>query len=355
MKRLKSGSFPLDQLNPWDKAEKLLPEYSRVQFKDLEAFLADGGQMPPIVIAEDMRIIDGYNRWRMASQLGHSTIECDLYDYENEKEMEKHAIVLNSKRRHLSSIQVARAAARLSEILTEEEEVTQIVESVPEPEPEPEPVELTTPELEIGEQAPAETTPEPEEEPVPAPEVEVAETLVAPMPDHMVKAVKQASKKLRISRQTVERVKQVDDTNDRHLIEAMENKKVSLKQAAELAELPQPERHEVLAEIEKEKNTVDSSNAKVVLNACNVCSSRLKNSFKKLNLKELLPEKKEEIRSSITAIIQEAHNLLTILDQPIINDKTEPEAEQSPAEPETDQPADGNVAATEQPVTTEAE
>lgn len=309
MKREKSGAFPLDQLTPWEKAEKILPEYNKAQFKDLESFLADGGQMPPIVISEDMRIIDGYNRWRMASRLGYQSIECDMYHYVDEKEMEMHAIVLNSKRRHLSNIQVARAAARLSEIITEDEPITEITEPADEPEKVPE-----TPELAIGEEKPSEASVVAEEVKEIEPELV---TTPAPMPDSMVKAVKQASKKLRISRQTVERVKQVDDTQDPHLIEAMEHKTVSLKQAAELAVLPQTERHEVLAEIEKEKSVVDSSNAKVVLNACAVCSSRLKNSFKKLNLAELLPEKKEEIRESINSIIQEASSLLVTLDQPI--------------------------------------
>ncbi len=313
MKRVKSGAFPLNELSVWDKAEKLLPEYTKAQFKDLEAFLADGGQMPPIVISEDMKIIDGYNRWRMANQLNYQTIECDQYHYDDAQEMEKHAIVLNSKRRHLSSIQVARAAARLSEIFAEEEtEQTEIVVEEPEVVEEehiPEAVEMSF----------EETTPVVEEEvEVPVAE-EVSEVVEEkkPLPDVQIKAVKQASKKLRISRQTVERVKQVDDTKDQHLIEAMERKKVSLKQAAELAQLDQAERHEVLAEIEKKKNVVDNSKAKMVLNACKTCSSRLKSSFGKLNLAELEPEKKVEIEESIHAIIKEATNFLTILNTPV--------------------------------------
>lgn len=321
MKRVKSGAFLLNELSPWDKAEKLLPEYTKAQFKDLESFLTDGGQMPPIVISEDMKIIDGYNRWRMANQLNHQTIECDQYHYEDIQEMEKHAIVLNSKRRHLSSIQVARAAARLSEIFAEEEtEPTEIVE------PEPEVIEEHVPEA--VEMSFEETTPEAVEEVVEAEEVveEASEPVEEkkPLPDVQIKAVKQASKKLRISRQTVERVKQVDDTKDQHLIEAMERKKVSLKQAAELAKLDQAERHEVLAEIEKEKNVIDNSKAKMVLNACKTCSSRLKSSFGKLNLAELEPEKKVEIEESIHAIIKDATNFLTMLNTPV-EPKTEAE------------------------------
>ncbi len=321
MKRIKSGEFPIRDLQTWEPAETLLPEYSRVQFKDLENFLKEGGQLPPIIISEDMRIIDGYNRWRMATNLGYSQIECDMYEYANEKEMELHAIVLNSKRRHLTSIQVARAAARLSDLFVEEEvknQVTEIepdIEEIPE-DPQPETAELAFDDTEV----PVEETPEV----VAEPEVEVeVVSEVKVMPDVELKAVKDASKKLRISRQTVERVKQVDKTNDDQLINAMERKSVSLKQAAELAELPTEERHVELARIQAEKNEVDSSNSKVVLNACAACSSRLKSSFQKLNLAELDSEKKEEIKNSITEIIKEASDMLFTLDQPVAKPDSE--------------------------------
>jgi predicted HTH domain antitoxin len=321
MKRVKSGAFLLSELSPWDKAEKLLPEYTKAQFKDLEGFLAEGGEMPPIVISEDCRIIDGYNRWRMAGQLGHQDIECDQYTYENIQEMEKHAIVLNSKRRHLSSIQVARAAARLSEIFAEEEsedsvEVSEVSEPVQKL---PEAVEMSFDDA----AGTVQDRPSVVERSVDGAEeagvddTEKVESISEVLPDVQVKAVKAASKKLRVSRQTVERVKQVDRTKDSHLIEAMEQKKVSLKQAAELAQLSEPERRDVLAEIEKEKNVVDSSRAKLVLNACKSCSSRLKSSFGKLNLEGLEPEKKALIEESVQAIIKEASDFLVVLNTPV--------------------------------------
>ncbi len=297
MNRIHSGSFQSRELIPWQMAELLLPEYTKAQFKDLEEFIAAGGQMPPIVISEDKRIVDGYNRWRTANRLGLSEIECDMYHYEDEKDMEHHAIVLNSKRRHLSNIQVARAASRLSDIFVQEkiETINAPIEEVTPVESEP--AGLFDEKVEVEIAVPA--------EPKEAPTAEV----VVPMPKEQKNAMKKASRKLRISSQTVERVQQVDATKDSQLISAMETKQVSLKQAADLAQLPEEERHNALDELQKEKEP-DAGNTKVVVNACTTCMSRLKSCAKKLDLSMVSEERKEELKGDINKVIEEANALL---------------------------------------------
>jgi ParB-like chromosome segregation protein Spo0J len=296
MKRVKSGLFALQELKTWSPAEMLLPEYSKAQFKDLEEYIVSGGEMSPIVISEDFRIVDGYNRWRMANKLAMREVECDVYHYDSEKDMEHHAIVLNSKRRHLSNIQVARAASRLSDILMEESVVEdlsphqdavmeQLVENIAEP-------------LIENKSAEASETPVSLVEEVPAKVKQVA--------------MKKASRKLRVSSQTVERVNQVDRTEDQQLISAMESKQVSVKKAAELAVLPTEERHQLLEDIQRE-SIPEAGNPKVVLNACSACRGRLKSCTKKLDLSLISLEKREELAKSVQLVIEEAELLLSII------------------------------------------
>ena len=304
MKRIKSDSFTLSELKPWKCAEILLPEYSKAQFKDLEEFIVSGGQMPPVVISEDFRIIDGYNRWRMANRLSLSAIECDVYQYDDEKDMEHHAIVLNSKRRHLSNIQVARAASRLSDIFAQESLEDQ-VKNLPSPEPS-EILPVSTTSLFVDE---TEAVLQAQEVvPItPGPSV-----VLLPMPKAQKAAMQKASRKLRVSSQTIERVQQVDSTNDGQLISAMETKQVSLKQAAELAVLPEEDRHRALEVIQNEK-APEAGNPKVVLNACSACRGRLKSCTKKLDLSLISAEKKEELKQSVQQVIEEANSLMATI------------------------------------------
>ena len=300
MKRINSDSFALRELKPWKCAEVLLPEYSKAQFKDLEEFIATGGQMPPIVISEDFRIIDGYNRWRMANRLSLTEVECDVYQYDDEQDMEHHAIVLNSKRRHLSNIQVARAASRLSDIFAQESIETAVLD--PEPVIEPIPTDsLFVTDVEVGEKL-EEEAPEPISE-IPA---------LKPMPKAQKAAMQKASRKLRVSSQTIERVQQVDNTKDGQLISAMERKEVSLKQAAELAVLPEEDRHRALEVIQNEKEP-EAGNPKVVLNACSACRGRLKSCTKKLDLNLISDEKRLELKGSIQQVIEEANSLMATI------------------------------------------
>ncbi|MGL4854414.1 MAG: ParB/RepB/Spo0J family partition protein [Lentisphaeria bacterium] len=288
MKRIKSGSFELHTLKPWELAEKLLPQYNKNQFDDLEEFIKAGGQLAPIIVSEDLRIIDGYNRWRTANRLLMRQIECDVYSYNDEKEMEQHAIVLNSKRRHLSNLQVARAAARLSELFLEPQPAVDAVEEV-----------------------------SPEQIPTTSEKITVAASALHALPNETAKALKQASKKLRVPQATIEKVKKVDSTADSQLISAMENKVLSLKDAAVLAELETDERHQRLAEIIQEKiSPIGDSSIRAVLNACNSCSSRLKSSFNKLDFSALSQERSAEIRASISDIVREAQEMLLIIDNP---------------------------------------
>ena len=307
MKRIKSDSFTLSDLKAWKCAEILLPEYSKAQFKDLEEFIAAGGQMPPIVISEDFRIIDGYNRWRMANRLSLPEIECDVYQYDDEQDMEHHAIVLNSKRRHLSNIQVARAASRLTDIFALETVVTQTKDLVTGSVDEVNQISTVANSLFVAEEDLVT-----ESEPLDDNSTVIEPVPTTPMPKAQKAAMKKASRKLRVSPQTIERVMQVDRTNDGQLISAMETKQVSLKQAAELAVLPEADRHLALEIIQSEKEP-EAGNPKVVLNACSACRGRLKSCTKKLDLSLISDEKKAELKLSIQQVIEEATSLMATI------------------------------------------
>jgi ParB-like chromosome segregation protein Spo0J len=312
MERVKSSRFETGVLRAWPKAELLLPEYTGKQYDDLAEFLAAGGQMPPIVIAEDYRIIDGYNRWRMAQRLGLKQVECDLYSYADEIEMEKHAIVLNSKRRHLDNIQVARAAARLSDLYQPTSPATEQQQA--ENAPGEESVMLNV-ELPVA-SAPAPMAPVHEDPPAPVSTRESA------------KLIKKVSEQLGVSPRIIKQVQRVDQTRDGKLIQAMESKAITLKKAAEIAELPEAQRQQMIeAECLKPVVTPAERSVTRLLDSCEASRKKLENARDKIQPQGLSDQQREEAIQSVNELIQEARQMLQHLQQPAT------EAEPAPPEP----------------------
>lgn len=293
MKRIHSEPIALERLLPWDIAEALLPEYSELQYHDLEEFLANGGQLAPIVVSEDYRIVDGYNRWRTARRLKLSQIECDVYSYDNLAEMEIHAIVLNSKRRHLNKLQVARAAARMADLLSppEQQDTSPIPADIP----------ATLEDIQSQ-------TPEPHEEKTP-PDVVIAPVTPTFQTDRTVREV---SQKLGVSHSTVKQVSKVDKSGDELLIAAMEDKVITIRQAAEIAEMEEGLRRQAIEIIDEEKRKRNNY-AGVFSRTCNDCLKKLQNSRKKFKDAEFSDSEYREMKTSLAQVMNEAKELMQML------------------------------------------
>jgi ParB-like chromosome segregation protein Spo0J len=280
MKRIRSEHIALEQLQSWEIAEDILPEYSEQQYQDLEEFLATGGQLAPITIAEDFRIVDGYNRWRTAKRLNLDKIECDVYSYDDQSEMEIHAIVLNAKRRHLNRLQVARAAARLTALLPPAEPMKK--KRVPDGE-------------EISENDP-----------------ESESTNVS----HPTKTARTVSQKLGVLPSTVHQVSKVDNSGNEKLISAMEKKLISIKHASEIAEMNDEERRQAIEAIDDEKKARANS-AEMVCRTCNDCLKKLQSCKTKFDDAEFSEPERNKMKSWITQVISEANSLMEILSKEI--------------------------------------
>lgn len=281
MKRITAKKQVVTELKAWDIAETLLPEYSSEQYNDLEDFLRNGGELAPIIINENNLIIDGYNRWRLARKIGLENIECDVYSYDDESEMEMHAIVLNSKRRHLNKLQVARAAVRLINLETvatdDHEEQSEKQETV-EP-PVNEAVETDCP-AEVPEQS------------------EISEV-----------AVNSVSKKLGVAKSTVKQVKKVDHSKDKVLITAMEDKVITIKQAAKIAELAEDKRKEAIEALDMENIRRNSISA-ILSRHCDSFTKRLKSNQKKIADAELSEDDKDSIKEQMHKVILESQKFI---------------------------------------------
>jgi ParB-like chromosome segregation protein Spo0J len=312
MKRIRSENIDLELLEPWDIAETLLPEYTESQYQDLEEFINNGGQLAPIVVAEDKKIIDGYNRWRTAKRLGLKGVECDVYSYESESEMEMHAIVLNSKRRHLNKIQIARAAVRLvnlsSPVDEQPEEDIEINEEVVPVESQPELAEAVA---EVQENEPV------TEDAVEVEIVEQPEPVISKVDDNLPakeQEVKKVSKKLGVAQSVVKQVRKVDNCGDKNLITAMEDKVVTIKQAAELVDLDEERRKAAIEEYDLAR--MRRNNVSMLLTKhCGDFMKKLRSNRKKIEKTDFSFEERAKLKNYISEVIGEAKELMLELDK----------------------------------------
>jgi ParB-like chromosome segregation protein Spo0J len=289
MKRIRSNSIATGQLLSWKKAEELLPEYSEKQYMDLIEFVQNGGQIPPLVITENNQVIDGYNRWRLANRLNLEEVECDIYNYEDEAEMELHAIVLNAKRRHLNKLQVARAAVRLSSLLKlnkdeQEQEQVNDADNTAEAEPATEKIEQAAKQEDSSEDINA-----------------------------LNKKIQTASQKLGVPQALIKQVKKIDETNDDILIHAMEEKQISIKKAAELAELPEEDRVQAIIDECSKSSNETQKHVTALVKSCTSSIKRIQACKKNYNIEGVSEQDITDAKDSINEMMKEAQELLNTM------------------------------------------
>jgi hypothetical protein len=213
MRLVDTKEIPVESLQPWPRASALFPRYSSEQVEELNEFTGKHGtdSILPIVISPEYFIIDGYNRYTAALRRGQKMIACQIFAYSNDAEQEIHAIVLNAKRRHLEAVVVARVAARLAELYRPAE------------------ADVKKARAEGGKKGGRGN-----EKPCTTGDVQGL---------RREPATEKAARELGVSPQTVRAVAKVDATSDPVLIDAMEQKTVSIEKAAQLATVSVPARH----------------------------------------------------------------------------------------------------------------
>jgi ParB family transcriptional regulator, chromosome partitioning protein len=300
MKRITAKKQAVAELQAWAIAETLLPEYSSEQYNDLEEFLRNGGELAPIIITKNNIIIDGYNRWRLARKIGLENIECDVYSYDDESEMEMHAIVLNSKRRHLNKLQVARAAVRLinlETVATDDNENNEVQSENLEQEKE-------VVELAIDEAIETDSTTEtasPVETDCPIEVTDQGEISEV--------AVNSVAKKLGVAKSTVKQVNKVDHSNDKVLITAMEDKVITIKQAAKIAGLAKDKRKGAIEALDME-NIKRNSISAILSRHCDSFTKRLKSNKKKIAEAGLSEDDKDSLKEQMHKVILESQSII---------------------------------------------
>jgi hypothetical protein len=207
MRFIKTDEVPLEALLPWDKAKNLFPRYSQQQIGDLNDYHDRHGEdsILPLIVSVDCRIVDGYNRFQAAQERGQRMLQVQVYAYNDDAEMEIHAIVLNAKRRHLDSVYAARAAARLEELYKPKAEDTKAKQS-----------KATKAQPRQGNRLSGSTCPH-------------------VRPERKESSLDKAAKEVGVDPATVRAVKKIDATQDAELITAVENKDIPINVGAKLA------------------------------------------------------------------------------------------------------------------------
>ena len=101
------------RLNP--EYEKLLPKMSEDEFAELKASMQAEGQHYPIIVNEDLEILDGHHRYRACTELGVEP-DFEVRKFEDKLLEKKFVIEVNLRRRHLNNFQLVELAVPLLEI-----------------------------------------------------------------------------------------------------------------------------------------------------------------------------------------------------------------------------------------------
>ena len=101
------------RLNP--EYEKLLPKMSEEEFAELKASMQAEGQHYPIIVNEDLEILDGHHRYRACTELGVEP-DFEVRKFEDKLLEKKFVIEVNLRRRHLNNFQLIELAVPLLEI-----------------------------------------------------------------------------------------------------------------------------------------------------------------------------------------------------------------------------------------------
>ena len=101
------------RLNP--QYEKLLPKMSDEEFAELKASIQEEGQHYPIIVNEDLEVLDGHHRFRACTELGIEP-DFEVRKFEDKLLEKKFVIEANLRRRHLNNFQLVELAVPLLEI-----------------------------------------------------------------------------------------------------------------------------------------------------------------------------------------------------------------------------------------------
>ena len=100
-------------LNP--EYEKLLPKMSDEEFAELKASIQAEGQHYPIVVNEDLEVLDGHHRFQACTELGIEP-DFEVRKFEDKLLEKKFVIEANLRRRHLTNFQLVELGVPLLEI-----------------------------------------------------------------------------------------------------------------------------------------------------------------------------------------------------------------------------------------------
>ena len=100
-------------LNP--EYDKLLPRMSEEEFTELKRSIETEGQHYPIIVNENLEVLDGHHRFRACTEL---EIEPDfeVKQFDDKLLEKKFVIEANLRRRHLNNFQLIELAVPLLEI-----------------------------------------------------------------------------------------------------------------------------------------------------------------------------------------------------------------------------------------------
>jgi ParB-like chromosome segregation protein Spo0J len=101
------------RLNP--EYEKLLPRMSDKEFAELKASIEAEGQHYPIIVNENLEVLDGHHRFRACLELNVEP-DFEVRKFEDKLKEKKFVIEANLRRRNLNNFQLVELAVPLLEI-----------------------------------------------------------------------------------------------------------------------------------------------------------------------------------------------------------------------------------------------
>ena len=101
------------RLNP--EYSRLLPKMTDEEFEELKASIKAEGQHYPIIVNEDLEVLDGHHRYQACIELGIEP-DFEVRRFDDKLLEKKFVIEANLRRRHLNNFQLVELAVPLLEI-----------------------------------------------------------------------------------------------------------------------------------------------------------------------------------------------------------------------------------------------
>jgi ParB-like chromosome segregation protein Spo0J len=98
------------QINP--EYDKMLPRMSDEEFQELKKSIQSEGQHYPIIVNENLEVLDGHHRYRACVELGIDP-DFEVKQFEDKLLEKKFVIEANLRRRHLNNFQLVELAVPL--------------------------------------------------------------------------------------------------------------------------------------------------------------------------------------------------------------------------------------------------